>query len=138
MDQTRFKTLQKGIEVARDLELPEAERRTKGTCFTLSLLVAMPSSFGDVELPLDIIVDRPRVGQVEGVYKFANGDLVVDTTARLEPTGAAFNISIMFQLEKMRTNGACVVVSKDMEKIILDQLAKDLDQLLENGPEREA
>ena len=136
MDQTRFVTLQKGIEVAKDLELPRAERLIMGETFILSLLANNPFASGAEELkPLDIIVDRMSTENNEAVLKLANDDLVVETTARLEPQGPAFKVSIFLQLEEMVDNGARVYVSKDMEKIILAQLERAVDRLLAEGLE---
>ena len=129
MDQTRFVTLQKGIEVASDLVLPEAERRNKGESFALSLVVAIPWADGS-EKPLDIIVDRVSTRQPPG-HTLANGDIVVDTIARLQTNGTPFKISLMFHLELMRADGAEVRVSKDMERIIFARLAQNIDRLLE-------
>ena len=138
MDQTRFVTLQKGIEVAKDLELPEAERRTKGERFKISLLTAIPWRDGN-KFPLDIIVDRVSTNRRVNDFKFKNGDIVVDTVARLEPDDTPFEINLMFHMELMETSGARVYVSNDMEKLIMARIERMLyariermlDQLLD-------
>ena len=129
MDQTRFVTLQKGIEVARDLLLPEAKRRIKGESFMLSLVEPVPRADAS-ENPLDIIVDRVNTRQHPG-FTLANGDIVVNATARLPLVGQHFKISLTFNLEHMEDTGAEVRVSKDMERLILARFENGINRLLE-------
>jgi len=134
VDQTRFKTQETGLQVAKDLELSVEQRAIDGDSFELSLVVlpyGMPSS-AELEVLLQIIVDRPSPTALDDAYRLANGDRVVDTTARFQPDGESFKISILFQMEKMHDEGADVVVSKDVEQIIVEEFTGEITrQLLE-------
>lgn len=128
LDQTVFPTLQSGLQVAQELDATVAERQVKGDSFTLSLLVDIPHQ--DEPLPLDLIVARMTSTLKEQGHQLANGDIIIETTAKLESEGPEFKVSILLRSEQMKESGAEVFVSKDMERIILTQLSQAADQLL--------
>lgn len=127
MVQTRFETVQSGLTIARELTLDEAGRAIRGETFTVSLKAEIPFQH-DVQKPLDIIVDRIQSDTEAMFPNLANGDRIVATTARREPSGDSFHISILFHLELMRDQGALVYVSRDMEAILLEELQRDLNE----------
>jgi hypothetical protein len=132
LDQTKFKTLQYGVDVAKEFQLNGDERRIKGESFTLTLLVDIPFSPNpDEKKELPIIVDRRSIGGDGDTIGLANDGLIAVTTARLDLDGPAFVVNILFlELDKMTNTGADVLVSKDMERIILAKLEEDANRLL--------
>ncbi len=125
MDQTRFMTVQDAVEVATQLYLSESERSARGHSFALSLRVPIPYQ-QNVELPLDLIVDRVDPGRQPDFVQ-PNGDTIVATVARLRPDGKPFDITVLFQVDGPVGRNVCVTVSPDMERIIQQQRSEDLD-----------
>lgn len=120
LDQTRFISVQTGDEVIRQLYLKDDLRKIEGDNFTLNLVVSIPFADEVVDGTITLIVDRPTARRV--VYQHPNGDVVFQTTARLEPHGEAFEISLTPPNGTSDFEGAAVTVSPKMERIILDYL----------------
>jgi hypothetical protein len=127
LDQTKFKTVLKGAEVAREFQLTGEQRQVKGDSFTLLLLAEI--THGD-EKPFPIIVDRQAQDELHVIYRFENGGMTVKTTARLEPDGESFGIDILMSDPlQMKAEGAEVLVSEDMERLILERDKQEIENL---------
>ncbi|MGH7217836.1 MAG: hypothetical protein ACREGE_00100 [Candidatus Microsaccharimonas sp.] len=133
LDQTRFKTVLNGIDVAREFQLTGEQRQVRGDSFTLLLLAEIPH--GD-EKPFPIIVDRRAENGPEDTFPLSNNGLIVRTTARLEPDGESFGIDIMIiEPRRMINEGAEVLVSKDMERLMLEQREREIDNFFADHPD---
>jgi|GEM_PF-1941423 len=128
-DQTVFRTHQTGAIIAQELELPARQRETKGDTFTLTLMVEMPFSNNERK-PLDITVNRlPVHDDGKSVQTLANDDKLIETTARLALDGEPFKVNILFHMTVASLQqGVAVFVSKDMERIILQEQQSLFDQ----------
>lgn len=89
--------------------------------FHMELTVAMRYTDsvedGKITLLVDGISERPA-------YIHPNGDHVFATWARIEPEGEPFRISITPPIGVSHIEGAAVVVSTEMERIILEYLER--------------
>jgi hypothetical protein len=133
LDQTRFKTVLNGIDVAREFQLTGEQRQVKGDSFTLLLLAEIPH--GD-EKPFPIIVDRRAEDGAGDTLQLNSSTLIVSTTARLERDGESFGIDIMFiDTRRMKTEAAEVIVSKDMERIRVEERGKGVDSFFTDTPD---
>lgn len=127
MDQTRFGTRQDALETARELYLADNQRQVEGHSFVMTLMVDIP--YRVEAAPLDIIVDR--IATDYEPYRLANKDPVVETVARLTPSGKPFAISILLETSGLETRTVTVFVSTDMEIFILEQFDREIDDGLD-------
>ena len=121
MDQTRFNTVLTADEVIRQL-LNDEPQATKETTFKLDLIVPIHFSDEVIEKSMTLIVDCYT--KVNPAFTHANKDDVHATTARIEPEGELFKIDITRHHATGRMEGASVTVSHQMERIILEYLAR--------------
>lgn len=132
MGQTGYSTVQGAEELVKQLYMSEDLRQIRGHSFVISLLVNIPHQLE--KKPLDIIVDR--VDTDHKAIRLANRDVIVNTIARLTPSGSPFEISIMLKMGEQEGDDTVVFVSRDMKAIIrrmFDEAMDALDFLRESG-----
>lgn len=122
-----------GIDVAREFQLTGEQRQVKGDSFELLLLAKIEHGG---EEPFPIIVDRRVEDGTGDTLQLNSSTLIVRTTARLTPDGESFGIDIMFiDVRRMKSEAAEVIVSKDMERIGVEERGKGVDSSFTNTPD---
>ena len=121
MDQTRFTTVASGDDIIKQLYASGDPKAPVENPFPMALTVAMRYNDavedGEITLLTDGISERPA-------YVHPNGDHVFATWARIEQDGEPFQISITPPIGVSHIEGAAVVVSTEMERIILEYLER--------------
>lgn len=122
MDQTRFMTVDTGDEVIRQLDMDGRLSAEEGDTFALRLNVAI--SYEDEVVEQSFTLIASRIKHRMPAYEHPNGDDVYETTAQIESVGESFAVSVTLPLGRTSFEGACVTVSTEMERIILEYIAR--------------
>lgn len=120
MDQTRFTTVASGDTIIRQLRASGDPTNPMENPFSLELIVKIRYTDSVEDGKMTLLVD----GIAEPVFEHPNGDRIFKTRARIEPEGESFPITITPLIGVSHIDGACVVVSIEMERIILEYLER--------------
>ncbi len=120
MDQTRFTTVASGDAIIRQLYASGDPTNPMENPFPLELIVQMRYTDSVEDGKMTLLVD----GITEPVFEHPNGDRIFKTRARIEPEGESFQVTITPLIGVSHIQGACVVVSTEMERIILEYLER--------------
>lgn len=120
MDQTRFTTVAPGDEIIRQLYASGDPTNPMENPFSLDLVVNTRYADSVEDKKMTLLVD----GIAAPVFQHPNGDRIFQTRARIEPEGESFQITITPLIGVSHIDGACVVVSTEMVRIILEYLER--------------
>lgn len=122
MDQTRFTTVASGDVIIKQLYASGDPTNPEENPFSMELTVAMRYTDSVEDGKIALLIDGITSEQL--AYVHPNGDHVFATWARIEPEGEPFQISITPPIGVSHIEGAAVVVSTEMERIIIEYLER--------------
>lgn len=122
MSQTRFASVPIADEVFRQLYLKQELRAEEGNTFKLELNAEIPYEDTVETGTITLYVDRATALPA---YTHPNGDPVITTWARVQPNGEPFSIDVTLPAGETHQQGATIVVSDDMDRIIHEFLERE-------------
>ena len=121
VDQTSFQTVEFADAIKEKLTLDTQRRVIEGDTFLLELLIPIAYEDSVEDGKFSLIVERVTG---EPAFTHANGDLIYQTWARVEPEGEAFQITVAVPEEGQELLKAVAYVANEMEQIVHEYLTR--------------
>lgn len=130
LGQSRFATVQSGIDVLSNLIMPREYRLENGSSFVVDLKVLIRRADSVDEAELSIHVERLDLDGQEPIDfdRYQNRDARMRTVARMLPVGKPFNIDVFIPFREAHFEGATVFVPEEMSTIIQERFHREIEQ----------